>query len=331
MNLPELCIRRPVMTTLLMAAFVIFGIIAYRALPVSELPNVDFPTISVSANLPGASPETMAATVATPLEGQFSTIAGLDSLSSTSSQGATNITLQFSLDRSIDDAAQDVQSAIAAAQRKMPPGMPNPPSFRKVNPADAPIFFIALSSPTLPLPLVNEYAEFTRSFTRIKADDIGTFVDAQYASQKYWPEPLIQVNPNFQPGGTVEALCDAGQLSPACAGIFRFGKSASSAGQTLPLYRHQVEAISLASAGESYVLTTGTGSGKSLSYFIPIIDHCIRCKHVHQYSVRCIHPRIVKNLRIIGEVKISSCHFKSPYVLVKFLYSSGLLILNSTF
>ena len=159
MNLPELCIRRPVMTTLVMAAFVIFGIISYRALPVAELPNVDFPTISVSANLPGASPETMAAAVATPLEGQFSTIAGLDSMSSTSSQGATSITLQFSLDRNIDAAAQDVQSAIAAAQRKLPPAMSTPPSFRKVNPADSPIFFIALSSPSLPLPLVNEYAE----------------------------------------------------------------------------------------------------------------------------------------------------------------------------
>ena len=114
MQLPELCIRRPVMTTLLMAAFLIFGIIAYRALPVSELPNVDFPTISVTAALPGASPETMAAAVATPLEKQFSTIAGLDSMTSTSAQGATTITLQFSLDRDIDAAAQDVQSAIAA-------------------------------------------------------------------------------------------------------------------------------------------------------------------------------------------------------------------------
>jgi len=159
MNLPELCIRRPVMTTLLMAAFVIFGVIAYRALPVSELPAVDFPTISVTASLPGASPETMAAAVATPLEGQFSTIAGLDSMSSTSAQGTTSITLQFSLDRSIDAAAQDVQSAISAALRKLPPGMPTPPSFRKVNPADSPIFYIALSSPTLPLPVVNEYAE----------------------------------------------------------------------------------------------------------------------------------------------------------------------------
>lgn len=159
MNLPELCIRRPVMTTLLMAAFIIFGLIAYRALPVSELPNVDFPTISVSASLPGAAPETMAAAVATPLEGQFSTIAGLESMSSTSAQGSTSITLQFSLDRDIDAAAQDVQSAISAAQRKLPTSMPTPPSFRKVNPADSPILYIALSSATLPLTTVNEYAE----------------------------------------------------------------------------------------------------------------------------------------------------------------------------
>ena len=159
MQLPELCIRRPVMTTLLMAAFVIFGIIAYRALPVSELPTVDFPTISVTANLPGASPETMAATVATPLEAQFSTIAGLDNMSSTSARGATSITLQFSLDRDIDAAAQDVQAAISAALRKLPPDMPAPPSYRKVNPADFPIFYLAMLSPTLPLQTVDEYAE----------------------------------------------------------------------------------------------------------------------------------------------------------------------------
>jgi len=159
MQLPELCIRRPVMTTLLVAAAVIFGIIAYRSLPVSELPSVDFPTISVTASLPGAAPETMAASVATPLEGQFSTIAGLDSMTSTSAQGSTSITLQFTLDRNIDAAAQDVQSAISAALRKLPPNMPTPPSFRKVNPADSPIFYVALSSPTLPLPVVDEYAE----------------------------------------------------------------------------------------------------------------------------------------------------------------------------
>ncbi len=159
MQLPELCIRRPVMTTLLMAAFLIFGVLAYRALPVSELPSVDFPTISVSASLPGASPETMAAAVATPLESQFSTIAGLDSMSSTSAQGSTSITLQFALDRNIDAAAQDVQTAIATAQRQLPADMPTPPSFRKVNPADSPIFYIVMQSPTLPLSVVDEYAE----------------------------------------------------------------------------------------------------------------------------------------------------------------------------
>ncbi len=159
MTISELCIRRPVMTTLLMAAFVIFGIAAYRMLPVSELSNVDFPTISVTASLPGASPETMAAAVATPLEGQFSTISGVDSMSSVSSQGSTRITIQFNLDRNIDAAAQDVQSAISAATRKLPPNMPSPPSFRKVNPADSPVFYIAMYSETLPLTQVNEYAE----------------------------------------------------------------------------------------------------------------------------------------------------------------------------
>ena len=134
MTLPELCIRRPVMTTLLMIAFIVFGIIAYRALSVSELPNVDFPTISVTARLPGASPETMAAAVATPLEGQFATIAGLDSLSSVSAQGTTSITLQFSLDRDIDSAAQDVQSAISTAQRKLPSSMPSPAGFVSADP-----------------------------------------------------------------------------------------------------------------------------------------------------------------------------------------------------
>ncbi len=192
MNLPELCIRRPVMTTLLMAAFVIFGVIAYRALPVSELPNVDFPTISVSASLPGASPETMAAAVATPLEGQFSTIAGLDSMSSTSAQGSTSITLQFSLDRNIDAAAQDVQSAIAAAQRKLPPGMTSPPSFRQVNPADSPVYFIALSSPTLPLPAVNEYAE-TQLAQRLSTV-AGVAQVLVFGSQKY--AVRIRTNPD---------------------------------------------------------------------------------------------------------------------------------------
>ncbi|MBS1197046.1 MAG: acrB [Proteobacteria bacterium] len=192
MTLPELCIRRPVMTTLLMAAFLIFGVIGYRALPVSELPSVDFPTITVTASLPGASPETMAAAVATPLEGQFSTIAGLDSMTSTSAQGATSITLQFSLERDIDAAAQDVQSAIATALRKLPPNMPTPPSFRKVNPADSPIFYIALRSQTVPMSTVNEYAE-TQLAQRLSTIP-GVAQVLVYGSQKY--AVRIHANPD---------------------------------------------------------------------------------------------------------------------------------------
>ncbi|HEY1497413.1 MAG TPA: efflux RND transporter permease subunit [Candidatus Solibacter sp.] len=159
MNITGIFISRPVMTTLIMLGILLFGAAGYRALPVSDLPNVDFPTLQVNANLPGASPETMAASVATPLERQFSTIPGLDSMTSTSSRGSTSVTLQFTLERSLDDAAQDVQSAIAASLRRLPPGMPNPPTFRKVNPADQPILNLSLNSPTLPLSQVDEYAE----------------------------------------------------------------------------------------------------------------------------------------------------------------------------
>jgi HAE1 family hydrophobic/amphiphilic exporter-1 len=147
------------MTTLVMLGIVIFGVIGYRTLPVSDLPNVDFPTIQVFANLPGASPEMMAASVATPLERQFSTIPGIDTMTSSSSLGFSSVTLQFTLDRDIDAAAQDVQTAIAVAQRRLPPGMPSPPTLRKVNPADAPILMISLNSQTLPLYAVDNYAE----------------------------------------------------------------------------------------------------------------------------------------------------------------------------
>jgi HAE1 family hydrophobic/amphiphilic exporter-1 len=147
------------MTTLVMLAIMLFGIMAYRKLPVSDLPNVDFPTIQVSASLPGASPETMASAVATPLERQFSTIAGLDSMTSASYLGSTSITLQFNLSRPLDSAAQDVQSAIAAAARQLPPNMPSPPSYNKVNPADQPVFFLALTSDTMPLYQLDEYGE----------------------------------------------------------------------------------------------------------------------------------------------------------------------------
>ncbi len=159
MNLCEPFIRRPVMTSLLMLAILLFGILGYRDLAVSDLPNVDFPTIQVSAGLPGASPETMASSVATPLEKQFTTIAGLDSMTSTSSLGNTQITLQFDLSRNIDSAALDVQSAISAASNQLPANMPFPPTFRKVNPADSPIFLLAVTSPTLPLYDVDKYAE----------------------------------------------------------------------------------------------------------------------------------------------------------------------------
>ncbi len=128
--------------------------------------------------------------------------------------------------------------------------------------------------------LVGEYEKFTRSFTRVRAEDVRAYVDAQYSSQRYWPEPLIQVNPNFKSGETVEQLVSAGQLSAQCAAIFRLNKSESSAGIALPLHKHQAEAISLAAAGQSYVLTTGTGSGKSLSYFIPIVDACLKARAV---------------------------------------------------
>src|ERR687888_293764 len=158
MSISELFIKRPVMTTLVMTGILLFGLMAYRGLPVSDLPNVDFPTINVNASLPGASPETMASAVATPLEKQFSTIAGLDQMTSTSSLGATSITLQFNLERNIDAAAQDVQSMISKTLRQLPQGI-IPPSYQKVNPADSPILYYALTSKTLPLPQLDEYGE----------------------------------------------------------------------------------------------------------------------------------------------------------------------------
>ena len=159
MTLPELCIRRPVMTTLFMVSLIVGGVFGYRLLAVAALPRVDFPTINISASLPGASPETMAASVATPIERQLATIAGITSMTSSSSTGATSITVQFDLSRNIDAAALDVQSALSAAQRFLPNELPAPPSFRKVNPADAPVLFMTLYSDTLPLSTVHEYGD----------------------------------------------------------------------------------------------------------------------------------------------------------------------------
>ncbi len=183
MNLSESFIRRRVMTTLLSAALVIFGAFAYRYLPVSDLPNVDFPTIVVGASLPGASPETMGSAVALPLERQFSTIAGLDQMTSTSIQGSTAIALQFHLTRNLDAAAQDVQAAIAATLSRLPLGMPSPPSYQKVNPADQPILYLSLSSKTLPLSQVDEYAE---TYLAERISMISGVAQVQvYGSQKY--------------------------------------------------------------------------------------------------------------------------------------------------
>ena len=188
---PALFIRRPVLTTLLMAAILLFGTMAYRLLPVNDLPNVDFPTIQVSASLPGASPETMASAVATPLERQFTTIAGIDSMTSTSALGVTQITIQFTLSRSIDAAAQDVQAAITKAAPLLPPGMPTPPTYQKVNPADQPVLYMALSSPTLPLYTVDEYAQ-TNLAQRISTIS-GVAQVTVFGSQKY--AVRVQVDP----------------------------------------------------------------------------------------------------------------------------------------
>jgi HAE1 family hydrophobic/amphiphilic exporter-1 len=190
-NLSAAFIRRPIMTTLVMASFVAFGLMAYRQLPVSDLPAVDFPSLSVSAVLPGASPETMAASVATPLERQFSNIAGIKSMNSSSGTGATSITLEFDLERDIDAAAQDVQAAISATLGRLPPNMPSPPTFRKVNPADQPIVYLSLTSPTLPLSDLDRHAQDLVS-QRI-ATISGVAEVAVFGAQKY--AVRIQLDP----------------------------------------------------------------------------------------------------------------------------------------
>jgi hydrophobic/amphiphilic exporter-1 (mainly G- bacteria), HAE1 family len=191
-NFCEAFVRRPVMTVLVMAGILIFGLAAYRLLPVSTLPNVDFPTIQVSADLPGANPETMASSVATVLEKEFSTIAGIEEMTSVSGQGVTRITIQFALDRDIDAAAQDVNSAIASAARRLPATMAAPPSFRKVNPGDSPIYYLALTSDTVPLSNVNEYAETylaQRISTISGVAQVNVFGQQKYAVR-------VQLDPN---------------------------------------------------------------------------------------------------------------------------------------
>ena len=192
MNISENFIRRPIATSLIMAGIAMFGVIAYRALPVSDLPQVDYPTITVSASLPGANPDTMASAVATPLERQFTTIAGLDSMISSSSQGNTSITLQFNLSRDIDGATVDVETAIAEAMPLLPPGMPTPPSFRKVNPGDMPIINLFLTSPTMRLSDLDEYAE---TMVAQRTSMVSGVAQVQvYGSAKY--AVRVQVDPN---------------------------------------------------------------------------------------------------------------------------------------
>jgi HAE1 family hydrophobic/amphiphilic exporter-1 len=182
-NISDIFIRRPVATTTLMVALVLFGIFAYRTLPVAELPNVDFPTIRVSASLPGADPETMAATVATPLERQFAQIPGIDVMTSSSAVGTSTINLQFALDRNIDAAAQDVQTAIAQARRQLPTEMTEDPTLRKVNPADSPIMYIVMSANSIPLTQLDDFAE-TRVADRLSQVD-GVAQVVVYGSKKY--------------------------------------------------------------------------------------------------------------------------------------------------
>ena len=193
MTLPALCIQRPVMTTSLTLAIILVGLIGYVFLPVAALPKVDFPTISVSTSLPGASPSTMAAAIASPLEREFGAIAGVDSITSVSGLGVGRITVQFNLNRNIDAAAQDIQAAIASASRKLPAEMTTPPSYRKVNPSDTPVLLLTLKSATLPLPTINEYVEINigqRVSTLPGVAQVFT-----YGSQKY--AVRVQVDPDL--------------------------------------------------------------------------------------------------------------------------------------
>jgi HAE1 family hydrophobic/amphiphilic exporter-1 len=205
MSLSAFCIRRPVFTTLLTMAMIVGGLAGYNSLAVSALPRVDFPTIQVTASLSGASPETMASSVATPLERQFSTISGISAITSTSFLGSTQITLQFDLDRNIDAAALDVQTAISASLRKLPPEMTTPPSFQKVNPADQPVLFIAVSSDTVPISTVNEYAD-TMMAQRISTLP-GVAQVQLYGAQKY----AVRVQADAAGAGRPRSdLCGAG-------------------------------------------------------------------------------------------------------------------------
>ena len=219
MNFSRIFIERPIMTTLICCAIVLFGFVAYRALPVAALPSVDYPTIQVSAALPGASPETMASSVATPLEREFSTLAGISQMSSSSAQGSTTITVQFSLDRNIDAAAQDIQSAISKAGGRLPSTMPRPPSYQKVNPAEQPVLYLSLKSDTLPMYTVDEYAETLLGQRISMVSGVARVI--VYGAQKY----------------AVRAQLDPDLLAARGVGVDEVQQAISSSNVNLPVGR----------------------------------------------------------------------------------------------
>jgi hydrophobic/amphiphilic exporter-1 (mainly G- bacteria), HAE1 family len=245
MNISRLFIERPIMTVLLCFAIVLFGSVAFRDLPVAALPSVDYPTIQVNASLPGASPETMASTVATPLEGQFSTIAGIQSMNSVNSEGNSQITVQFNLSRNIDAAAQDVQAAISAAGGLLPTSMPRPPTYQKVNPAEQAIYYMALTSDTMPLEKITEYADIQ---LRKRISMVSGVSNVQvFGEQKY----------------AVRVDVDPDELAAYNVGIDEVQKAVASSNTNLPTGR-------IDGAKQAFTIES-TGSLDQASAYRPII------------------------------------------------------------
>jgi HAE1 family hydrophobic/amphiphilic exporter-1 len=318
------------MTFLVMLAILLFGIMGYQLLPVSDLPNVDFPTILVRANFPGASPDTMAASVATPLEKEFSTIAGLDSMNSTSTLGNTEVTLQFNLSRNLDAAAQDVQAAIARAQKNLPPDLPSPPSYQKVNPADQPIIYLSLSSPTLPLSAVDEYAE---TFIAQRISMVSGVAQVQvFGSQKY----------------AVRAQLDPEALATRGIGIDEVASAISQGNVNLPtgtLYgKYQaftIEAsgqLSNAAAYRSLIVTYRNGSPVFLRDLGRVIDSVENDKIASWYNMtRAIVLAIQRQpgtntVEVVDSIKQLLPHFRSQMpasVNIAVLYDRSVSIRDS--
>ncbi|HJX03339.1 MAG TPA: efflux RND transporter permease subunit [Dehalococcoidia bacterium] len=330
MNIPELFIRRPIMTTLVMMSILVFGIAAYRLLPVSDLPNVDFPTIQVSAGLPGASPETMASAVATPLERQFSTIAGLDSMTSTNALGNTRITLQFNLSRDIDAAGQDVQAMIAKAAKQLPQNMPSPPTYTKVNPADQPVLYLALSSPILPISTVYEYAD---TFIAQRISMISGVAQVQvFGSQKF----------------AVRAQLDPRALANRKIGINEVGNALAMGNVNLPTGTLQGEkqAFTIQATGQLYnaaayrplIVAYRGGSPVRLEELGRVIDSVENDKSANWYNneravVLAIQRQPGTNtVEVVDSIKKLLPTFRSqipPFVKLEVLYDRSVSIRES--